>query len=296
MSIVSMTGFAESAGSHEGLRWRWEAKSVNGRGLDLRLRTPPGFDSLEQPARMLATERFRRGNFQIALMVEVQESVRGLRVDPAALASAVKLAREVAAETGLAPARIDGILALRGVIVQDETQVLDPVARANRDAELLRSLAATFDALARARVSEGAKLAQLFSAWVNEIARLVDEAEGLAAAQPEALRQRLMAQMQELLTGGTALSEDRLAQEVALLATRADVREELDRLKAHVQDARALLKSGEAVGRKLDFLSQEFNREANTLCSKSTDIALTRVGLALKAVIDQFREQAQNVE
>ncbi|MES2294462.1 MAG: YicC/YloC family endoribonuclease [Pseudomonadota bacterium] len=296
MSIVSMTGFAESAGSHEGLRWRWEAKSVNGRGLDLRLRTPPGFDSLEQPARMLATERFRRGNFQIALMVEVQESVRGLRVDPAALASAVKLAREVAAETGLAPARIDGILALRGVIVQDEIQVLDPVARANRDAELLRSLAAAFDALARARVSEGAKLAQLFSAWVNEIARLVDEAEGLAAAQPEALRQRLMGQMQELLSGGTSLSEDRLAQEVALLATRADVREELDRLKAHVQDARALLKSGEAVGRKLDFLSQEFNREANTLCSKSTDIALTRVGLALKAVIDQFREQAQNVE
>ena len=296
MSIVSMTGFAESAGSHEGLRWRWEAKSVNGRGLDLRLRTPPGFDSLEQPARMLATERFRRGNFQIALMVEVQESVRGLRVDPAALASAVKLAREVAAETGLAPARIDGILALRGVIVQDETQALDPVARANRDAELLRSLAATFDALARARVSEGAKLAQLFSAWVNEIARLVDEAEGLAATQPEALRQRLMAQMQELLNGGTALSEDRLAQEAALLATRADVRDELDRLKAHVQDARALLKSGEAVGRKLDFLSQEFNREANTLCSKSTDIALTRVGLALKAVIDQFREQAQNVE
>ena len=296
MSIVSMTGFAESAGSHEGLRWRWEAKSVNGRGLDLRLRTPPGFDSLEQPARMLATERFRRGNFQIALMVEAQESVRGLRVDPAALASAVKLAREVAAETGLAPARIDGILALRGVIVQDETQVQDPVARANRDAELLRSLAATFDALARARVSEGAKLAQLFSAWVNEIARLVDEAEGLAATQPEALRQRLMAQMQELLNGGTALSEDRLAQEAALLATRADVREELDRLKAHVQDARALLKSGEAVGRKLDFLSQEFNREANTLCSKSTDIALTRVGLALKAVIDQFREQAQNVE
>jgi uncharacterized protein (TIGR00255 family) len=296
MSIVSMTGFAESAGSHEGLRWRWEAKSVNGRGLDLRLRTPPGFDSLEQPARMLATERFRRGNFQIALMVEVQESVRGLRVDPAALASAVKLAREVAAETGLAPARIDGILALKGVIVQDESQVLDPVARAHRDAELLRSLAATFDALARARISEGAKLAQLFSAWVDEIARLVGEAEGLAAVQPEALRQRLTAQMQELLNGGMALSEDRLAQEVALLATRADVREELDRLKAHVQDARALLKSGEAVGRKLDFLSQEFNREANTLCSKSTDIALTRVGLSLKAVIDQFREQAQNVE
>jgi uncharacterized protein (TIGR00255 family) len=295
MSIVSMTGFAESAGGHDGLRWRWEAKSVNGRGLDLRLRTPPGFDSLEQPARMLATERFRRGNFQISLMVETDSATRGLKVDPVALAGAVKLAREIAADTGLAPARIDGILALKGVIVQEEINALDPVARAHRDAEILKSLALTFDALNKARVGEGGKLAQLLSAQVDDVARLVAEAESLAAAQPEALRQKLAAQLQELLNG-TPLSEERLAQEVALLATRADVREELDRLKAHVQDARALLKSREAVGRKLDFLSQEFNREANTLCSKSTDIALTRVGLALKAVIDQFREQAQNVE
>ena len=295
MSIVSMTGFAESAGSHEGLRWRWEAKSVNGRGLDLRLRTPPGFDALEQPARMLASERFRRGNLQVSLTVEAQDSARGLKVDPVALASAVKLAREIASETGLAPARIDGILALKGVIVQEEMVALDPVVRAHRDAEILRSLAMAFDALARARAGEGAKLAQLLSAQVGEIERLVGEAESLSAAQPQALRQRLAAQMQELLSG-SPLSEDRLAQEIALLATRADVREEMDRLKAHIQDARALLASGEAVGRKLDFLSQEFNREANTLCSKSSDIALTRIGLALKAVIDQFREQAQNVE
>jgi uncharacterized protein (TIGR00255 family) len=285
MSIVSMTGFAESAGSHEGLRWRWEAKSVNGRSLDLRLRTPPGFDVLEQPARMLASERFRRGSLQVALTVETQDSARGLKVDPVALASAVKLAREIASETGLAPARIDGILALKGVIVQEEIMALDPVVRAHRDAEILRSLAIAFDALARARAGEGAKLAQLLSAQVEEIARLVGEAESLSAAQPDALRRRLAAQMQELLSG-SPLTEDRLAQEIALLATRADVREELDRLKAHIQDARALLGSGEAVGRKLDFLSQEFNREANTLCSKSSDIALTRVGLALKAVID----------
>jgi uncharacterized protein (TIGR00255 family) len=282
-------------GSHEGLRWRWEAKSDNGRSLDLRLRTPPGFDSLEQPARMLAAERFRRGNFQIGLTVEAQEGVRGLRVDPAALASAVKLAREIAAETGLAPARIDGLLALKGVIVQEEASAPDPILRAHRDAEILKSLTLAFDALAKARAGEGAKLAQLLCTQMDEIARLLGEAEGLAAAQPEALRQRLSAQLRELMTG-PSVSEDRLAQEVALLATRADVREELDRLKAHVQDARALLKSGEAVGRKLDFLSQEFNREANTLCSKSADIALTRTGLALKAVIDQFREQAQNVE
>jgi len=295
MSIVSMTGFAESAGSHEGLRWRWEAKSVNGRGLDLRLRTPPGYDSLEQPARMLAAERFRRGNFQIALTVEADAGTRGLRVDPAALASAVKLAREISAETGLAPARVDGLLALKGVIVQEDGISLDPVARGHRDAHILKSLTVTFDALSRARAGEGTKLAQLLGAQIDEVARLVDEAESLAAAQPEALRQKLTAQLQELLSGAP-VSEERLAQEVAVLATRADVREELDRLKAHIQDARMLLKSREAVGRKLDFLSQEFNREANTLCSKSADIALTRVGLALKAVIDQFREQAQNVE
>ena len=295
MTIVSMTGFAETSGSHEGLRWRWEAKSVNGRGLDLRLRMPPGFDSLEQPVRMLAAERFRRGNLQIGLTVDSMEAARGLRVDAVALASAVKLAREIATDTGLAPARVDGLLALKGVLVQEDPVALDPVARAHRDAEILKSLALAFDSLSRARAIEGAKLAQLLQAQVNEIARLAEEAEALAASQPQALRERLMAQMQDLLNGAT-VSEERLVPEAALLATRADVREEIDRLKAHVQDARVLLRSGEAVGRKLDFLSQEFNREANTLCSKSADIALTRAGLALKAVIDQFREQAQNVE
>jgi uncharacterized protein (TIGR00255 family) len=293
--FVSMTGFAESAGSHEGLRWRWEAKSVNGRGLDIRLRTPPGFDSLEPPARMLAAERFRRGSLQASLTVEQQEGARGLRVDPAALASAVKLAREVAAETGLAPARIDGLLALKGVIVQDEQTVLDPLQRADREAAILNSLANAFDALARARAVEGAKLAALLIGQIDEVERLTNEAGSLAAAQPQALRQKLQAQIADMLQGGN-LPEDRVAQEAALLATRADIREELDRLRAHVQDARALIAGEQAVGRKLDFLAQEFNREANTLCSKSGDIALTRTGLALKAVIDQLREQAQNVE
>jgi uncharacterized protein (TIGR00255 family) len=293
--FVSMTGFAESAGSHAGLRWRWEAKSVNGRSLDIRLRTPPGFDSLEPPARLLAAERFRRGSLQVSLTVEQQEGARGLRVDPAALASAVKLAREVAAETGLAPARIDGLLALKGVIVQDEQTVLDPLQRADRDAAILNSLAIAFDALAKARAVEGAKLAALLIAQIDEVERLTDQAASLAAAQPQALRQKLQEQIADMLQGGN-LPEDRLAQEAALLATRADIREELDRLRAHVQDARALIAGREAVGRKLDFLAQEFNREANTLCSKSGDIALTRTGLALKAVIDQLREQAQNVE
>jgi len=296
MTFASMTGFAESAGSHEGVRWRWEAKSVNGRSLDMRLRTPPGYDGLEPPARRLAGERFLRGAFQISLTIEEQDAARGLRVDAAALASAVRIAREVAAETGLAPARVDGLLALKGVIVADEGAVpLDPVVRAHRDAAILESLAAAFDRLVKERRGEGAKLAALMTAQMNEIEKLVAEAGRLAAAQPEALRARLNAQLQELLDAAP-VSEDRLAQEVALLAVKADVREELDRLTAHVQDARALIKDGKGVGRKLDFLAQEFNREANTLCSKSSDIALTRTGLALKAVIDQFREQAQNVE
>jgi uncharacterized protein (TIGR00255 family) len=296
MTFASMTGFAESAGSHDGLRWRWEAKSVNSRSLDMRLRTPPGYDGLEQPARRLAGERFQRGALQISLTVEPPEGATGLKVDAVALASAVRIAREIAAETGLAPARVDGLLALKGVIVADDgSDVADPVVRAGRDAAILESLVMAFDKLVKERCSEGAKLANLLSAQIGEIDRLVGEAARLAAAQPHAMRDRLNAQLKELLDS-VAVSQDRLAQEVALLAVKADVREELDRLTAHVQDARALIAQGKGVGRKLDFLAQEFNREANTLCSKSSDIALTRIGLALKAVIDQFREQAQNVE
>ncbi len=295
MALVSMTGFADAQGGRDGARWRWEAKSVNGKGLDLRLRTPPGFDAIEPPARMLANERFRRGSIQATLTIEVPESARGLRIDAVALASAVRIAQEIATETGLPPARIDGLLALKGVIVQDDVVPADAAARGERDAGILETLAAAFDALARARRTEGAKLSAVLAAQIGEIERLTGEAGRLAAAQPAALRDKLAAQLKELLDAGT-VAEDRLAQEVALLAVRGDVREELDRLQSHVQEARALLASGEAVGRKLDFLAQEFNREANTLCSKSADIQLTRTGLALKAAIDQFREQAQNVE
>jgi len=295
MSLVSMTGFAEAPGANGTLRWRWEVKSVNGRGLDLRLRMPPGFDSVEPAARMLAGERFKRGNIQATLNLEPQEGARGLRIDPAALSSAVRIAKEIAAETGLAPARVDGLLALKGVIVQDETLPLDQAARGARDASILESLAYAFDALAKARCNEGNKLCAVLLNHVRDISNLTEEAGRLAASQPSAIRERLQAQLKDLLAS-TSISEDRLAQEVALLAAKADVREELDRLQAHTQEARALINSGDGVGRKLDFLAQEFNREANTLCSKSSDVVLTRVGLALKAAIDQFREQAQNVE
>jgi uncharacterized protein (TIGR00255 family) len=295
MTVVSMTGFAEAHGAHEAARWRWEAKSVNGRGLELRLRMPPGFDGIEIAARTLASERFKRGNIQATLTMEPREDTKGLKVDPVALNAAVRLAKQIADETGLAPARVDGILSLKGVIVQDEAVAFSTEQRAARDAEMLKSVAMAFDSLRRARRTEGAKLATVLNGQITEIERLTKEAGSLAATQPQALRDRLSAQLKELMAGAQ-LSEERLAQEVALLATRADIREELDRLDSHVHEARALLSSGEAVGRKLDFLAQEFNREANTLCSKSSDIQLTRVGLALKHVIDQFREQSQNVE
>jgi len=295
MTVMSMTGFAEVHGAHEAARWRWEVKSVNGRGLELRLRMPPGLDGIEIAARTLASERFKRGNIQATLTMESREDARAFSVDPVALNAAVRVAKQIEDETGLAPARVDGLLSLKGVIVQDEAADLEPAERAARDAAMLESIAMAFDSLRRARRTEGGKLAAVLKGQIDEIEKLTKEAGALAATQPKALRDKLSGQLKELLEN-TQFPEERLAQEVALLATRADVREELDRLDAHVHEARALLSSGDAVGRKLDFLAQEFNREANTLCSKSSDVALTRVGLALKHVIDQFREQSQNVE
>jgi uncharacterized protein (TIGR00255 family) len=291
-----MTGFADARGSHGGLRWRWEAKSVNGRGLDLRFRTPMGYEGLEVGARTLAAERLKRGSLQVVLTVAADESTRGFRVDAAALADAVRIAKRVAEETGLAPARIDGILALKGVVVQEENAALNDEARMARDAALLESLADAFDLLARARRTEGAKLETILLNQIGDIERLTAEAGALAAQQPLILRDRMMVQLKELLAPGANVPEERIAQEIAMLAARADLREELDRLSAHCQEARALIAAKDPAGRKLDFLAQEFNREANTLCSKSSDIQLTHVGLALKAVIDQFREQVQNVE
>jgi len=295
MALVSMTGFADAQGAFETLRWRWEVRSVNGRSLDLRLRLPPGLESMEAAARTLAAERCRRGNIQAILTLESQDSFRGLKVDPAALAQAVKIAREVAHETGLAPARVDGLLALRGVIVQDDNLGGDAATRGARDAAIFESFSRALDSLARARRSEGVRLGDVLMRTADEIARLTDHAAAAAASQPAAIRERLRAQLRDLVDQSVP-GDERVAQEIALLAARADVREEIDRLRAHVQEARQMIASADAVGRKLDFLSQELNREANTLCSKSADIGLTRIGLALKAAIDQFREQVQNVE
>ena len=295
MALVSMTGFAEAHGGRDNARWRWEVKSVNGRGLDLRMRTPPGFDSIEPAARVLTGERFKRGAIQETLSYDPDEGTHGFRVDPVALGAAVKIAREIALETGLAPARVDGLLSLKGVLVQDEAAGLDPATRASREAAILETLAHALDSLAVSRATEGGKLLPVLRAQMSEIAHCVSGARNLAASQPRAIRERMLDNLKEILSAAS-VPDERVAQEVALLAVRADVREELDRLEAHIAEAKSLLSSSGPVGRKLDFLAQEFNREANTLCSKSADIQLTRLGLSLKAVIDQFREQVQNVE
>jgi len=296
LPLTSMTGFADARGLHGTLRWRWETKSVNGRGLDLRFRAPLGYEGLESGARTLATERFKRGSLQIVLTAAADDAGRGFRVDPVALAEAVRLAKRVADETGLEPARVDGLLALKGVVAQEENAALNDEARMARDAAMLESLAGAYDLLNRARANEGAKLEAVILRQIGEIERLTTEARALALQQPFILRERMMAQLKELIAPGSTVPEERVAQEIAILASRADLSEELDRLTAHCQEARALIAARDPAGRKLDFLAQEFNREANTLCAKSSDIQLTHVGLALKAVIDQLREQVQNVE
>jgi len=289
-----MTGFARAQGEAHGISWVWEIKSVNGRALDLRLRLGPGFDSLEPELRAGLTQRFRRGNFSANLAV-TRTAPPALRVNREALAQLVALINELTGEIEAAPPRLDGLLALRGVVetVEDEDEALT----AARCSEVLRSWAGALDRLAAARAEEGGRIAILLRCQLDEMAALAATAAASAAAQPAAIRERLLAVLANLVgAGAPAAPEERVAQEVALLAARSDIREEIERLRAHIEQAGELLQEGEAIGRRLDFLCQELNREANTLCSKSADIELTRTGLALKAVIEQFREQVQNIE
>ncbi|HXC12219.1 MAG TPA: YicC/YloC family endoribonuclease [Stellaceae bacterium] len=292
--MASMTGFARVQGEANGISWVWEIKSVNGRALDLRLRLGAGFDRLEPELRAGLAQRFRRGNFSANLAV-TRTAPPVLRINREALAQLVALIDELTGEIEAAPPRLDGLLALRGVVetVEDEDETVIEA----RCGEVLRSWLGALDRLAAARAEEGARIGMLLRGQLDEMAALAAAAADCAAAQPAAIRQRLLTVLASLTgAGAAAVPEERVAQEVALLAARADIREEIERLRAHAEQAGELLDEGEAVGRRLDFLCQELNREANTLCSKSADIELTRAGLALKAVIEQFREQVQNIE
>ena len=295
MNIASMTGFARAEGQADGLTWSWEVKSVNSKTLDLRFRLPSGFDALELPLRVKFAERFRRGAFTAGLTLTRAAATGALRINREALSAVVALMRELRQELDVAPPRLDGLLALKGVLESGE-EAEDPDQRERRQAAVLATGEEAIGKLAAMRLAEGRRLANVLDTRLVEIAALIVEAEASAATQPAALRARLEEQLATLVGAVPALSEERLAQEVALLVARADIREELDRLVAHLAAARALMEEGGAIGRRFDFLCQEFNREANTLCSKSADVALTRIGLALKAAIEQLREQVQNIE
>ena len=291
-----MTGYARAQGQDQSASWIWEVKTVNGRGLELRIRLAPGYDVLDPAAREKVQKRFKRGSLSLSLNVTRHGKTGPLTVNEVVLAQYLTLAESLHRKTpSLTAATIDGLLALRGVVEVGDNED-DPTAVEGRGPALLDSLDQALDALAAMRAAEGKRLATVLGDQLTEIARLAELVEGCPALAPTAIKERLRQQVQSLLDASPTLSEERLTQEAALIAAKADVREELDRLKAHVAAARDMLASGEAVGRKLDFLCQEFNREANTLCSKAGDVELTRIGLALKAVIEQFREQVQNIE
>ena len=277
------------------MTWVWEVKSVNGRNLDLRLRLPQGFEALEAEVRKLVPEHLARGNVQIALVVDRSRLPLRYRVNRELLQQLLALAGELGDDLPAAPPRLDGLLAIKGVLEPEEDAEEEAVASA-RNAAMLGDLAAALDKLARARSEEGGRLEAVIAAHLESFDEVVEAAGKSAELQPEALRARLARQVAELLESSAGLPEERLAQEAALLATKADVREELDRLKAHLESARDLMKAGGAVGRRFDFLCQELNREANTLCSKSVDMELTRQGLAMKTLVDKLREQVQNIE
>ncbi len=292
--ISSMTGFARASGSDGAAGWSWEVKSVNGRALDVRCRLPQGLERLDPAVRGAVSARLRRGNVTVGLRLSQAPDAAAMRVNRAWLDDLIALAAEYRGRDDIAPPHLDGLLALRGVIETAESA--DDAEAARDDGAMLATLDVALEELVRERQAEGTALAAALTDRIEEITVLTRQAEALAPTRQEALGTRLREQVAALTCAGAPVPEDRLASELALLAVKIDVTEEIDRLKSHCAAATRHLREGGAVGRKLDFLAQEFNREANTLCSKASHAALTEVGLALKAAIDQFREQAQNVE
>lgn len=298
MTVTSMTGFARAAGEQEPWQWAWEVKSVNARALDVRFRTPPGHDRLEMAGREAVSKSFKRGSFNLSLSVQRHDgglSERPMQINKGLLDQLVEEASRYGGRVANEPPRIETLMTVRGVVEPIETPE-DEAHVAERMNLMLASLQQALTALAAARREEGARLKGVLKGFLDDLAKLRKDAAAADATRPEKIVERLKKQIAELLADTKGLSEDRLHQEVALMVAKGDIREELDRLDAHIASAQELLEAGGAIGRRLDFVCQEMTREANTLCSKSGDIDLTRVGLAIKAKIEQFREQVQNVE
>lgn len=295
MPLQSMTGFARSEGTSGRCRWAWELRSVNGKGLDLRIRLPQGFEHFEPAVRQNAAAVFTRGNMQIGLSVSIAEPQVQPMVNQAALSAILALREQLSDIIDPAPLRLDTLLSVRGVVDFREAEESED-ERARRDSDIAEGLDAAIARLLAMRQGEGGALQQVLAGHVARIAELAALIEADESRTVEAIAARLALQVQMLMQGNGGLDRDRLYQEAVLLATKADLREEIDRLEAHVRAASELLVADHPVGRKLDFLAQEFNREVNTICSKSNAAAVTAAGIELKVVIDQFREQIQNLE
>lgn len=295
MQRLSMTGFARASGALPPWRWAWELKSVNGKGLDLRLRTPPGFAGLEQQARALLSSRLGRGVVYANLTAQREAADQSIQINEKALTELCEAVARQQTGANLQPASLDGLLAIRGIVELKEPADNEEIA-AKVSKAMLESLKEALDGLVAMRRSEGAALANVLLQKLNAIADLTAKAEACPGRQPDAIRARLEKSIADLTAVSSQLDPARLHQEALLMAAKADIREELDRLEAHVAAARELMESDGPAGRRLDFLAQEFGREANTLCSKSNDAQLTDIGMELRAQIEQFREQVQNIE
>lgn len=293
MTLSGMTGFGRAEGALGAWSWAAEARSVNGRNLEVRFRGPPGFEGLERAAREGAQARFQRGQLTVGVQARRSEGAGAVRLNLDQLERYLAAGSPYVAAGQAAPPSLDGLLALRGVIEAADA-VEDPEAQAALEAAMAATIGAALDGLAAARAEEGQALAGVLGGLAGRIGELTAKASALAAGQPAIIKARFEKRLTEL--AGEAATEERILQEAAAMAVKADVQEELDRLRGHAEAARGLLAADGGVGRKLDFLTQEFMREANTLCSKSASGALTAVGLDLKATIEQFREQVQNVE
>lgn len=291
-----MTGFARAEGEHAGQRWVWEARSVNGRNLDLKLRLPPGFDALEPPARAAANAKFKRGSLQATLTLARDPSAAApLRIDFALVDRLIDAGEPLVRANKVERARWDGLLTVRGVLLSEDAVEISEEDRAALEAALIQGFNEALEGLAQARQAEGRNLATVFADSADKLDALIAAARTTVSAAPQAALDRIKQRL-EALAPDIKLDPARVAQEAAIAAMRADVAEELERLTAHATELRGLITKPEPAGRRLDFLSQELTREANTLCSKSSDLELTRIGLDLKTVVDQVKEQAANVE
>jgi uncharacterized protein (TIGR00255 family) len=293
--LSSMTGFARGHGVTGSYAWSWELKSVNAKGLDLRLRLPPGWDAIEVPARTRATEKLSRGTAYANLTVERKGVAPAVKVNEPVLAAVLATLKGLRGVVDASPPTLDGILSLKGVIEVTEEDEREEDRR-TAEAAILAGFDKALADLVAMRCEEGATLSRLLTAQLDEIAALAARAEAAPGRKPEAIKVRLAEQVATLLAASARFDSDRLHQEAIMLASKADIREELDRLASHVEQARKLIAGGGAVGRRLDFLAQELNRESNTLTAKANDVDLTNIGLELKSAIEQFREQVQNLE